>query len=146
MILIGVVCLPRIVTCGRGPAARTTARAGHRRHVLVTVHGWTFVLGQSLMAVVNALLLGTLLYRSRLVPRVLPILGLIGAPLLFVAVAATIFGVWTQASPVAIDRRAPDRPVGVLARVWLIVKGFSPSPITAGLTAPDAPAHRDATT
>jgi hypothetical protein len=45
---------------------------------------------------VNALLLGSLLYRSRLVPRVIPTIGLIGAPLLLISVCATIFGLWTQ--------------------------------------------------
>jgi hypothetical protein len=34
------------------------------------------------MPALNALLLGSLLYRSRLVPRILPVVGLIGAPLL----------------------------------------------------------------
>ena len=31
---------------------------------------------------INALLLGSLLYRSRLVPRIIPVMGLIGGPLL----------------------------------------------------------------
>jgi hypothetical protein len=38
------------------------------------------LLGQTLMPCVNALLLGSLMYRSRLVPRIIPIVGLIGAP------------------------------------------------------------------
>ena len=37
------------------------------------------------MACVNALLFGTLLYRSRLVPRIIPTIGLVGAPLLLTA-------------------------------------------------------------
>ena len=32
------------------------------------------------------------MYRSRLVPRIIPIVGLIGAPLLIAAVIATLFG------------------------------------------------------
>ena len=43
------------------------------------------------------------------------------------------------------DRRAPIALWEFSLGVWLIVKGFSPSPITAGMTTPDAPAHRDAT-
>ena len=34
------------------------------------------------MAAINALCLATVLYRSRLVPRIIPTIGLIGAPLL----------------------------------------------------------------
>src|SRR4029078_9864642 len=47
---------------------------------LVAVKDWTFMIGPG-MAGLNALLLGTLLYRSGLVPRIIPTLGLIGAPL-----------------------------------------------------------------
>ena len=62
-------------------------RASH-----VAIYNWTFLLGQSLMPGINALLLGSLMYRSRLVPRVIPVLGLIGGPLLISAVFATLFG------------------------------------------------------
>ena len=51
------------------------------------------LLSQSLMPAVNDLLLGYLLYKSRLVPRVLPVLAFIGAPLLLVSDAAVLFGV-----------------------------------------------------
>jgi hypothetical protein len=40
---------------------------------------------------VNALLLGYLMYRSGLVPRLIPALGLIGAPLLIASATATLF-------------------------------------------------------
>ena len=61
---------------GAGANALVTGQA------LVALYDWTFLLGQSLMPAVNALLLGSLLYQSRLVPRVLPVLGFIGAALL----------------------------------------------------------------
>ena len=85
MIFAGVVSLLSLVTlrqdlggaAGANAAALVTTGASH-----VAVYNWTFLLGQSLMPAINALLLGTLLYRSRLVPRFLPVLGLIGAPLL----------------------------------------------------------------
>jgi hypothetical protein len=44
---------------------------------MVAVRDWAFVVGTGVPAI-NALLLGTLLYRSRLVPRAIPGLGLIG--------------------------------------------------------------------
>src|ERR1700712_985009 len=94
LIIVGVVCLLSLVSLRQSPGGAETASLVTAGTGLVTLHGWTFVLGQSLMPVINALLLGTLLYRSRLVPRVIPMLGLIGAPLLFVSVAATIFGIY----------------------------------------------------
>ncbi len=81
-------------------AALVTTGASH-----VVVYNWTFLLGQSLMPAINALLLGSLLYRSLLVPRVIPALGLIGALLLITAVIATLFGGTGQYSSVAAHRR-----------------------------------------
>ena len=98
------------------------------------------------MPAINALLLGTLLYRSRLVPRALPILGLIGAPLLLTADIATLFGAIGQYSKVAALAAIPIAVWEFSLGVWLVVKGFNPSPITAGMTATDnAPAYHDVT-
>ena len=95
------------------------------------------MLGQNLMPGVNALLLGTLLYRSRLVPRVIPVLGLIAGPLLIASVAATIFGGIKLGSPIlaGLPVAAWEFSLGV----WLVVKGFRPSPITAGMDAASTP-------
>ena len=98
---------------------------------LVTLYDRIFLIGQSLMPAVNGLLLGSMLYRSRLVPRVLPIIGFIGAVMLLAGDGAVMFGL--------IEQRAPS--TGLLAipiAVWefslglyLTFKGFKPSFITA---------------
>ena len=78
-ILAGVACLLAIVSlrqAGAGAAALVTGQT------LAILYDRIFLLSQSLMPAVNDLLLGFLLYQSRLVPRVLPLLALIGAPLL----------------------------------------------------------------
>jgi len=83
MIFAGVVSLLSLVTlrhdlggaAGANAAALVTAGASH-----VAFYNGTFLLGQTLMPCINALLLGSLMYRSRLVPRIIPVLGLIGAP------------------------------------------------------------------
>jgi Domain of unknown function (DUF4386) len=80
-ILAGVACLLAIVTLrqtGAGNGALITGQT------LAIWYDRIFLLSQSLMPVVNDLLLGFLLYKSRLVPRVLPVLAFIGAPLLLV--------------------------------------------------------------
>ena len=51
---------------------------------LVAVRDVTFLVGPGVMPGLNALLLGYVLYRSRLVPRAIPAMGLIGAPLFLV--------------------------------------------------------------
>ena len=96
MIFTGVASILSLVTLhqdlgtatGADTATLVTVGASH-----VATYHWAFTLGGSLMPGINAILLGTLLYRSGLVPRVLPAIGLIGAPLHLTAVVLTMFGV-----------------------------------------------------
>jgi Domain of unknown function (DUF4386) len=142
MIFAGVASLLSLVTLRHGPggaagantAALVTTGASH-----VAVYNWTFLLGQSLMPAINAILLGTLLYQSRLVPRALPVLGLIGAPLLLTADIATLFGSIGQQSSWALLGALPVAAWELSLGVWLVVKGFRPSPITAAMDAASTP-------
>jgi uncharacterized protein DUF4386 len=124
----GVVALMSIVTlrqAGAGPEALVTGQA------LVANYGWAFLLSQSLIPVLNALLLGSLLYRSGLVPRVLPLVGLIGAPLLLASDVAVLFGLWERISAPSGLLALPIAAWEFSLGVYLTVKGFKPSPITA---------------
>jgi hypothetical protein len=123
--LLSVVSLRK---AGVGADALVTSQA------LVAFHDWVFLLGQGTIPAVNALLLGSLLYRSRLVPPVLPLLGFVGAPLLLASVAATLFDLWGQVSPMSALLALPIAVWEFSLGVYLIVKGFRPSPITAGIT------------
>jgi hypothetical protein len=137
MIFAGVVSLLSLVTMRHdagGTAALLTTSAGH-----VATYNWTFLLGQSLMPAINAILLGTLLYRSRLVPRFLPTLGLIGAPLLLAADIATLFGTIGQHSTWALLGALPIAVWEFSLGVWLTAKGFRPSPITTGTASGGTP-------
>ncbi|HBW21057.1 MAG TPA: DUF4386 domain-containing protein, partial [Actinobacteria bacterium] len=112
----------------------------------VAIYNWTFLLGQSLMPGINALLLGTLLYRSRLVPRIIPVLGLIGAPLLIAAVIATLLSGSVPPPSAATLAALPVAAWELSLGIWLVVKGFKPSPITAAMDAANTPpANRDVT-
>jgi hypothetical protein len=136
MIIVGVVSLLTVVTLKHDSVGATGADAAAlvtTGKSLVAFHNWTFVLGQSLMPGVNALLLGPLLYRSRLVPRVIPLVGLIGAPLLLASVTATIFGLWGQTSPVGLIAGFLIALWEFSLGVWLVVKGFTPSAITSDM-------------
>jgi hypothetical protein len=126
-IVTGVVCLLSVVTLRQAGAGVNAVPAGQ---ALVAMYDWTFLLGQTLMPAVNALLLGSLLYRSRLVPRVLPLLGLIGAPLLLASTAATYFGINDRLSVWSVIATAPIALWEFSLGLWLVVKGFSPSSIT----------------
>jgi hypothetical protein len=94
-ILAGVACLLTIVSLrqtGAGTGALATGQT------LAILYDRIFLLSQSLMPVVNDLLLGFLLYQSRLVPRVLPLLAFIGAPLLLASDLAVLFGLVERVS------------------------------------------------
>ena len=85
------------------------------------------------MPAICDLLLGILLYQSRLVPRGLSLIGIVGAPILLAGYIAVMFGLigTSQASITAIPVALFEFALGV----WLVVKGFQPSPITAGMAA-----------
>jgi hypothetical protein len=61
-------------------------------HTMVNLYDRIFLISQSFLPVVNGLLLGTLLFQSRLVPRWLPTIGILGAFLLVLGDGLVIFG------------------------------------------------------
>ncbi len=127
-IFADVVCLMAIVTLRR---AGVGAEALVMGKTLVALYG-LFRLGQNLMPAVNDLLLGFLLYQSRLVPRVLPVLGLIGAPLLIANTIVFMFGI--SSGPIYVLTGIGVLPIALFEfslGVWLTVKGFNPSAITS---------------
>ena len=125
-IFVGVACILSIVTLrqsGAGADALATSRA------LVAMYDGMFLIAQSFLPAINALLLGSLLYQSRLVPRVLPLIGLVGAPLLVASDLLVLLGVLGRTStPVALAA-LPIAIWELSLGVWLVVKGFTPSPI-----------------
>jgi hypothetical protein len=146
IIFVGVVSLLSVVTLRQDPAGADAASLVTTGKALVAIHDGTFLLGQGLIPGVNALLLGYLMYRSRLVPRIIPALGLIGAPLLLASVTATFFGVYAQVSVWSGLATIPIAAWELSLGLWLVLKGFKPSPITAGTTAAGTPpAYRDIT-
>jgi hypothetical protein len=129
-IVAGVVSLLSVVTLRRAGVGADGVVTGQ---ALVALYDRTFLLGQSLIPAANALLLGSLLYRSRLVPRILPLLGFIGAPLLVASTTATMFGVIDRVSALSGIAVLPIALWEFSLGVWLLVKGFKPSPITTGM-------------
>jgi len=94
IIVVSTVALLAVVGLRQDGATGAEATAlTVMQGALVKVRDWTFLFGPGLMPVLNALLLGTLMYRSRLVPRIIPTMGLIGAPLLFSSTIGTMFGI-----------------------------------------------------
>jgi hypothetical protein len=136
LILVGVVSILGVVTLQQHFAGATGAQAdalGVTGESLVSMRQWTFLLGPSVMAGVNDLLLGYLLYKSGLVGRVIPIIGLVGAPIILAAATVTILGGWGIPPTSSADVLA-SLPVAVFelsVGVYLTVKGFRPAAVAA---------------
>ena len=124
----GVAFLLSIVTlrqAGAGADALATS------HGLAALYERIFLLGQGFMPAINDLLLGFLLYKSRLVPRALSLVGIAGGPVLFIGYFAVLFGLIGQRAPVAGLFAVPVALFEFALGVWLIVKGFNASAFIA---------------
>ena len=136
ILFIGIVSVVAIATL-RETAATTAdpsslVAAGT---TLVTLYKVAFVLGTGIPAL-NALLLGWLMYRSRLVPRAIPVLGLIGAPLFTSWVVGYILGVTEGGTAWHAIGVAPIFFWELSLGLWMTLKGFNRSaPIVAAATA-----------
>jgi hypothetical protein len=136
LIFVGVISMLTILTLrsdvagtpGADPASLSTTG-----HTLVGVYTWTFLISQSLMPVIVDLLLGYLLYRSGLVPRILPMIAFVGAPLLLVSDIAVYFGAYANVSAIALVAALPVAVFEFSLGLYLVVKGFKSCPIAPGI-------------
>ncbi len=127
-IFVGVAFLLTIVTLrntGAGTDALVTS------HTLAILYDRIFLLGQSFMPAICDLLLGFLLYKSRLVPRGLSLIGIIGGPILLVGYFAVLFGLIGQHGSLAGLSAFPVALFEFSLGVWLIVKGFDTKAVAA---------------
>lgn len=130
-IFAGVAFLLSVVTLRQAGAGADALVTGH---ALVALYDRIFLIGQSFMPAVNDLLLGFLLYKSRLVPRVLSLIGLFGAVMLVAGDIAVLFGLIGQHAPSTALAAIPVALFEFMLGVWLVAKGFNPS-ATASLFA-----------
>ncbi|MDP4283764.1 MAG: DUF4386 domain-containing protein [Bacteroidota bacterium] len=128
-IFVGVAFLLSIVTLrqnGAGPEALATG------HALAALYDRIFLLGQSFMPAICDLLLGFLLYQSRLVPRALSFIGIVGAPILLAGYIAVLFGLVGQHSALAGLSAVLVALFEFSLGIYLVFKGFKSPPNTVG--------------
>ena len=78
-----------------------------------------------LVTSVGGIILGVLLYRSRLVPRWLALLALVGYLMLFVGCVLDLFGATDVTQGVGLLAIAPGGVFELVLPIWLLAKGFS---------------------
>jgi hypothetical protein len=87
--LVGIVAMLAIATLQQETAGAAEATVAY---TLAAIKDWTFLLGPGwVVGWGNGLILGYMMYRTRLVPRPWAWFGLIGGPLLFVFGTAQMF-------------------------------------------------------
>ena len=125
-IFVGVAFMLTVVTLhqkGAGPDSLAIS------DTLVMLYDRMFLLSQRFMPAICDLILGILLFRSRLVPRGLSTLGIVGAPLLIAGYFAVMFGATDQGSSVAGLSAIGVALFEFLLGLWLVVKGFNPKAV-----------------
>src|SRR5688572_1167831 len=130
IIVVGIISVLSIVTVRQDVGAVAGAdplSLVNTGRSLVAIHDWTFLIGQTLLPGINALLLGSLMYRSGLVPRAIPLLGLIGAPLMISSALGQIVGVNSEYSVWSAIALVPIFLWELTLGLWLVFKGFNPS-------------------
>ena len=128
IVVVGVLSVLAVVSLRQtGATGAEAATLVTVQRALLAIRDWIVQLGIPVMAGINALLLGSLMYRSRLVPRVIPTLGLIGAPLIISSAIGTMFGVNEMVSVWSGIGAAPIFVWELSLGLWMAIKGFSPS-------------------
>jgi Domain of unknown function (DUF4386) len=143
MIMVGVLSVLSLVTLHKAgtSAADATSMVSTGRS-LVALHDWTFLFGPGIMPAINALCIATVMHRTGLIPRIIPTIGLIGAPMLLASSIATLFGAWAQVSTISFFATLPIAAWEFSFGVWMTFKGFKPSAmadlpaVTTTLSAP----------
>ena len=130
LIIIGIISLLSIVTLsqefGKTVAPNSSSYLIVGR-LLVTIHNWTFLLGPNLGLGPSTLMMSYFLYDSKLVPRFISVLGLIGGSLILTCALLVMFGVFLQVSAWGEILAIPVFAYEMSLAVRLIVKGFNSS-------------------
>jgi hypothetical protein len=130
-IAIGLLCLMAVVTLRQdvgGPGSHVASLDAIGR-ALVAIRDWTFVLGPGfVVGIGNGLILGYLMYRSRLVPRAMAWLGLVGGPLIIITGAAVLLDVIDSGGAVQGIATAPEFLWELSLGLYLTFKGFDAAP------------------
>ena len=135
-IAVGILSVLTVVTLRQTHAGGDAGATGLTvaGDAFITLQEWTFGLGPSfVVGVGNGLILGYLMYRSRLVPRKLAALGLVGGPLIILSGAAVMLGIIELGSAWQNVAAGPEFFWELGLGIYLVVKGFKPSPVTAGM-------------
>ena len=93
--------------------------------LLKALHDYTFLLGPNFFLGINTMMYSYIFYKSKLVPRFIPVLGMTGSVLILLAAMLEIFDVIDQVSAWGAILALPIFANEMSLAVWLIAKGFN---------------------
>jgi len=125
VIAVGVLPILALVTLRQDVTDLTGSNALGR--ALVSLHNWSFLVGPNFICAADTLVLALLLFKSGLVARFIPILGLIGGSLLAVAATMILFGVISQSAPSTALLSIPVFAWEISLGTYMFRKGFNTS-------------------
>jgi hypothetical protein len=135
LILVGVLSLMAVIALHQDLASTASSNETLTDvgRALVALHEQTRLLGPQFCAGLgNGILLGYLMWRSRLLPRPMVMFGLVGGPLALAAGIGVLLGFWSKDAGVPVALTAPEAIWEFSLSVWLLLKGFRPSPVLTG--------------
>lgn len=125
VIAVGVLPILALVTLRQDVTDLAGSNALGR--ALVSLHNSSFLVGPNFICAADTLVLAFLLYKSGLVARFIPILGLIGGSLLAMQATLILFGVLSQAAPSTALLSIPVFAWEISLGTYMFRKGFNTS-------------------
>jgi hypothetical protein len=123
ILFVGVLSVLAIVTLRETAASADPTSLRTVGLSLTALYKLAFTLGTGICAL-NAFLLGWLMYKSRLVPRAIPVIGLIGAPLFTSWIIGYVLGITERDTVWMAIGVAPIFIWELALGLWMTFKGF----------------------
>lgn len=128
MIIIGILCLLTIVTLSHEFAKEINPDSASylmANKSLLALHKWTFLYGPNLALGPSTFMTGYLLFKSKLVPRIISTIGMIGGPVIFMCAIFVTFGLFPQHSLWGGLMAVPVFIYEMSLAIRLLTKGFN---------------------
>jgi hypothetical protein len=127
-IMIGIMSLLTILSLNQQYIAsidKDTSNYILHGRMLVALHDWTFLFGPNIVLGPSTLITSYVLYKSRLVPRFISVLGIIAGPLISISGILVMFGSYQQISILGVLLSLPVFTYELVLAGWLLIRGFS---------------------
>jgi hypothetical protein len=137
MLLVGAsICTLSLIRISQGYLDAAGAGTDFFQAIAASIQAvshWTFLAAVGLVFPITALMLNAVLYKSRLIPRIISAWGFLGAVILFAGTVLDLFDLFAGVSELMLEAilTIPIAVNEMVLALWLIIKGFNPAAISA---------------